>query len=135
MDEEVEVSHKSKYNSGVAKEIRRNDLWKDANYHSRTGQFVKWNEDLDTIWRELCADLKTDFTNREKEFKEFDTELTKIGRIEDKSSNGFAELTKDFYDKRDKHYKELMKKEIFLRRLENALGKGTAYEDDDEDSF
>ena len=135
MDNEETEIHKSKYNSGVAKEIRRNDLWKDANYHSRSGQFVKWNEDLDTIWRELCADLKNDFTKREEEFKKFDTELTKIGRIEDNSSNGFAELDKTFYDKRDKHYKELMNKEVFLRRLENELGKGTAYEDDDEDSF
>jgi len=131
MDENLEVNHKSKYNSGVAKEIRRNDLWKEANFHSRTGQFTKWSEDLDTIWSELCADIKPEeFKNKKEEFEKFDNDLLIIGRIEDKSSNGFAELGKDFYDKRDKHYKKLRDKEIFLRRLENSLGKGTAYEDD-----
>jgi hypothetical protein len=133
---EVEQNKKSKYNSGVAKEIRRNDLWKETNLHSRNGLFIKWNEDLDTIWSELCADIKPEeFDNKQKEFNEFDKAIKEIGNIQDKMNKGFDEADKDFLDKRDKHYKKLREKEIFLRRLENSLGKGTAYEDDDEDSF
>jgi len=134
--EEVEQNRKSKYNSGVAKEIRRNELWKETNSHSRNGNFTKWNEDLDCIWSELCADIKSeDFKDKKKEFDKFDLEMIEIGKIEDTTKQGFKALDKDFYSKRDKHYKKLREKEIFLRRLENSLGKGTAYEDDDEDSF
>jgi len=135
-DEEVEQNRKSKYNSGVAKEIRRNKLWEETNTHSRSGNFIKWNEDLDTVWSELCADIKPEeFNGKKTDFEKFDTEIMEIGRIEDTNKQGFKEIDKEFYAKRDKHYKKLRDKEIFLRRLENSLGKGTAYEDDDEDSF
>jgi hypothetical protein len=133
---EIEQNHKSKYNSGVAKEIRRNELWKETNSHSRLGQFTKWNEDLDCIWSELCADIKPeDFEEKKKDFEEFEGKIMKIGKIEDTTKQGFKDFDKDFYNKRNEHYKILRNKEIFLRRLENSLGKGTAYEDDDEDSF
>jgi hypothetical protein len=135
-DEEVEQNKKSKYNSGVAKEIRRNDLWKETNLHSRNGLFIKWNEDLDCIWSELCADIKKEeFEKKKEEFEKFDKKIKEIGKIQDNVNKGFNEADKNFLDKRDNHYKELREKEIFLRRLENSLGKGTAYEDDDEDSF
>ena len=68
---EEETERKSKYNSGVAKEIRRNKLWDDANRHSREGKYSKWNEDLDRIWIELIADAKkkNKLTDKEKELK------------------------------------------------------------------
>jgi hypothetical protein len=115
---------KSKYHSGNFRESRRNKLWEEVNFHSRSGLFIKWNEDLDTVWSELCADLKEDDYNKKKEeFSTFDIKILEVGRIEDSSSNGFAELSKEFHDKRDKHYKILRDKEVFLRRLENFLGK------------
>lgn len=73
---EQEEVKKSKYNSAVSKEIRRSDIWKEANRHSRNGLYNKWNEDLDCIWSELCADLKEDdFTKKEEAFKKFDQEI------------------------------------------------------------
>jgi len=66
MEEPTEFK-KSKYNSAVSKEIRRSEVWKEANTHSRAGQYRKWNDDLDCIWRELCADIKKDNKESKKE--------------------------------------------------------------------
>jgi len=44
-------------------------------------------------------------------------------------------MTKVEQTRRTNHYKILMSKEVWLRELENELGKGTIYEEDDEDSF
>ena len=38
-------------------------------------------------------------------------------------------------DKRAEQYKILNEKELFLKRLENELGKGTTFDDGDEDDF
>jgi hypothetical protein len=134
--EEPEELKKSKFNTAVSKEVRRSELWKDANNHSRNGQYARWNDDLDCIWSELCADIKdeTKFKTRDTEIKAFDKKIETIGQFKDKKT-GFNKLTKEQIENRGKHYLELRNKEIWLRRLENELGKGTAYEDDDEDSF
>lgn len=132
---------KSKYNSGVAKEIRRNKVWDDANTHSRNGNYSKWNMDLDRIWCELAGDLKYDkkeksdkeYEEFKKDFDEFDTKLAKLGTFEDNPHTGFKKVTKNQISKRNGQYKILMNKELFLRRLEEYLGKGTKWEDDEED--
>jgi hypothetical protein len=38
-------------------------------------------------------------------------------------------------EKRAFQYRFLMEKSLFLRRLQNAQGKGTAYHSEDEDDF
>ncbi|MCK9429452.1 MAG: hypothetical protein M0R17_05570 [Candidatus Omnitrophica bacterium] len=131
---EQEEVKKSKYNSAVSKEIRRSEVWKEANTHSRNGQFRKWNDDLDCIWRELCADTKNNFYAKETEFKEINQKIAKIGNIID-SKLGFSPMTKKEIEDRQKHYELLMEKDVWLRKLENELGKGTILEEDDEDSF
>lgn len=159
--ENEEESKVSKYNSGIAKLIRLNTLWIDVNNHSRQGVYAKWNEDLDRIWSELCADLKDieekdeDSDKKEKirkrkdekgnrvlyfdeektKINEFDTKIANEGEFMDKEPQGFAQITKDMKDKRAKQYKFLLEKEIYLRKLENKLGKGTAWDDEDEDSW
>lgn len=49
-DEQPKIS---KYNSGIAIIMRLDVLWKDTHVHSRSGQYYKWNLDLDRIWCEL----------------------------------------------------------------------------------
>ncbi len=58
----------SKHNSSVSIIIRLDFLWKDANRHAREGKFSDWNNDLDTIWRELARDLQDD-EYKDKRFK------------------------------------------------------------------
>ena len=48
----------SKYNAGVAIQIRLDKLWTDTHNHCRQGRFSLWNADLDRVWCELAADLK-----------------------------------------------------------------------------
>jgi hypothetical protein len=139
MNEEFEKEEvrKSKYNSGIAKEMRRNDLWKDSNSHSRSGQYKKWNEDLDRIWCELSSDVhkKNLFEVKEKLFKQFDIDLAQLGEFDNKGNVGFEKPSEDKMNNRSLQYRKLMEKEIFLRLLEEEVGKGTSWEEDDEDEF
>lgn len=145
-----EEKRTSKHNSSVSIIIRLDFLWKDANRHSRLGHFADWNNDLDTIWRELARDLKDDEYKDQKEKKEgkdittkgyksnfdaFDEEIKTSGRIEDSAGQGFNKLTEDQITTRAKQYEILNRKDLFLRRLENHLGKGTKFIDEDEDDF
>jgi len=128
---EEEELKKSKFNTAVSKEIRRSELWKDANAHSRGGLFQKWSDDLDCIWSELCADITPDKFDKEKEGYE---KVSFVSLIKD-SKSGFKKLSVNDMKLRAEQYNKLREKELFLRRLENKLGKGTAWQEEDEDSF
>lgn len=126
----------SKYNSGVSALIRLNDLWIDTHKHSRNGYFNSWNLDLDRIWCELAKNFEEKiYQEKKKLFDDFETKLKDSGKINDFKSDAFKEIPNEEIKKRGVHYKILMEKELFLRRLENELGLGTAWEDEDEDDF
>lgn len=132
-DEEVLIS---KHSSGVSIIIRIDGLWKDANIHSCAGNYSKWNTKLDVIWRELARDiLEKDWDEKKKDFDVFDTELIKVGAFKDTGSGTFEDMSNDDIGNRSEQYKILNKKELFLKRLENKLGKGTTFSDGDEDDF
>ena len=126
----------SKHSSGVSILIRIDGLWKDANRHSRSGLYYKWNDDLDVIWRELARDLSnTDYEEKKREFDSFDEQLIKSGKFNDSNDETFQNIPKEVFEKRSKQYKILNNKELFLKRLENFLGKGTTWDDGDADDF
>lgn len=134
--EEITEQKISKYSSGINKLIRLNNLWNDVNTHSRNGKFEKWNEDLDCIWSELSADLSDDdFKTKEESWNVFDSEILDIGQINDKLNDTFNKIGNDELLKRSQQYKKLREKESFLRRLENEVGMGTTYRDEEEDEF
>lgn len=139
--EPTEASVISKINSGMLINLRLNELWKDAHRHSRDGKYSKWNDDLDRVWMELGGDEKEvdqkkdkkkyeessdyKFTTFSKEYAEACGSKTKTGgfnKINDADKGSFV-----------KQKQALMKKELFLRRLQNQQGKGTAYQTSDED--
>ena len=126
----------SKYSSGVSIMMRINALWIDANNHSRAGMFSKWNTDLDTIWRELARDItEKDYKPKKEEFDGFDTQLITTGPFKDSGGETFDGLTSDQTTARSKQYKILNDKELFLKRLENSLGKGTTWDEGDGDDW
>lgn len=132
-NEEVKVS---KYNSGMAIIMRLDSLWKDTHRHSREGNFEKWNCDLDRIWCELARDLNEgEYSGKKEEFEEFDNKLKEFGKFIDNITDAFKSPTKEQITNREKQYHVLMEKELFLRRLENALGKGTAWDAGNEDDW
>jgi len=136
MEEQADIQKISKYNSGVAIQIRLDGLWNKANLFFLKGLYEKWNDVLDNIWRELCRDIeKNDFDLIKTEFNKFDIELAKLGKINDNPPEGFAIATKEQIDNRIEQRKILDKKEIYLKRLENSLGKGTKFDEGDDDDF
>ena len=140
-DNEVQTS---KYSTGVNINLRIDQLWKDSHLHSRNNMFNAWNLDLDCIWSELARDFKENrdkekdikpYKELEEEFKEFEKDILKEGQIEDKKPAGFKELSKKQIESRSKHYQTLRKKQLFLARLENKLGKGTTFDGNEEDDI
>lgn len=135
---EEQTDHKvSKFSSGINILLRIDSIWKDANTHSRAGHFEKWNLDLDNIWRELAADLiaKKKYDEKSKIFYEFDEKLAKTGAFLDTGMPGFKKPEQKDIKNRSEQYKLLCKKELFLRTVENDVGKGTTWDDDEDDEF
>ncbi len=102
----------SKYNSAVSELTRIDFLLQAGNNYKAMGRFDKWNEKLDTVWVELAADATADH------YKRFDI---------------FTQLIIKNFSNKQILYQILMKKHIFLKKLQNKLGKGTAYYDPDDD--
>ena len=120
----------SKFNSAKLINMRLHNLWLDCTNHSRKGKFLGWNADLDRVWCELAADEEEGNDNF-KRFDKFNDELRAINPIMNwKSSEGFSDAESPDPEKKNKQYKKLMDKEIFLRTLMHKQGKGTAYQDD-----
>jgi len=102
---------KSVYNAAISQLYRLDQLWQKCHLYRNSGQLMKWNYTMDSIWTELGSDAGE---NHPKEFEDFMTII-----IENKDNKG-------------KLYQILMNKEIWLRKLQNYQGKGTAYEEDDD---
>jgi len=133
---EPEVKQVSKFSSGINQLMRLDQLWKDTNLFSVGGFYSKWNVKLDVIWRELARDLPDkEYEAKKENFDNFDTRLATSGPFMDNGSDTFNDVGKDVMAKRSDQYKILNEKELFLRRLENSLGKGTTWDDEDEDGF
>ncbi len=127
MDEDQGEVKISKYNSEMAQINRIDGLWRDANNHSRLGLYSKWNKDLDCIWSELIENLEdSDYKIKEKEFKEIEINLGKLGSFKDNADEGFTAPTEEDLKTRSKHYTGLRKKELVIRRLQKFVGKGSS---------
>ncbi|KKL64869.1 hypothetical protein LCGC14_2160640, partial [marine sediment metagenome] len=122
-----------------------NNLWLNVNRYASSGQYRKWNSELDRIWCELVGDVK-EVKNKNEEksegqdeeksdedkFKEFNKKISKeIKKL--KPKKGFSEYSKEDKDVMINIYEAIQEKEIFLRRLMNKQGKGTAYEESWDD--
>ena len=121
----------SKLNSGWLINKRLDELWRDAYKYCKTGSFIHWDITLDTLWSELGGEYD-DESQEQKDYEQLNIQL--IG-IKNWSSNnpGFKSVGSDEQKEKSKQYKLLRKKEMFLRRIQNKQGKGTAYRESDED--
>ncbi len=129
----IDVGNLSKYNSGALINMRLNDLWQDAHRHKRKGKYSDWNGDLDAVWCELAGDVK-EGSDKDKDFMKINLKLAEYKPILNWDENaGFKKMNNDSLKKKSFQYFYLIKKEVFLRRLQNVQGKGTAYGDEDDD--
>jgi len=137
----------SKYNSGINIIMRLDEIWRNTHKAVKEGKYYEWNVWLDRAWCELARDLKEEeYSGDEKEkkkgykekFEELDKAVFENGDLidnEESVSVGFQKPSSNLWKKRNDQYKALMAKDLFLRRLENHLGKGTAWDEEDEDGF
>jgi hypothetical protein len=130
------IEKTSKFSSGLNIIMRLDELWKDTHKHSREGKYRLWNMDLDRMWLELARDLdEKKFTQKLEDFKKFDKKIQEIGIINDSGLKGFKVMSNQEIIKRSNHYDAIMGKQLFIARLENELGKGTTFDEGDEDDF
>lgn len=124
----------SKYNSAVAQLKRMDSIFDAMHKEVRQGNFFQWNINLDRLWIELIGDLDDD-NKEEKALNEINKDIIKLHPLVSGSPSSFNKKPKDYYDKVGAQYQLLMKKEKLLRKLQNTLGKGTAWSDPFEDDF
>ena len=67
-----------------------------------------------------------------QEFLDFDKQLSEFLPFQD-NFKSFHKPGKNFFAKRDKQYRILMDKQLFLARLENEVGKGTSWSESEDD--
>lgn len=130
-----ETQQVSKYNSAIAKLIIVNNLWNRVHTASLAGNYRFWNLILDKIFTELCSDLQ-EGSDREKKVKEqfieFAKKLSETGAMYTHSVVGFSNQDKEGAQRASKQYLILIDKEIWLKRIQNMLGKGTVWQDDED---
>jgi len=131
--EEGSINIKSKFNSSLLILQRLDRLFQDSHRHSRSGEYIRWNEDLDRIWVELCDDSGEE---DEKKLKEINKKITTsglYGLVKPRTDDNKEKLK---YLLRLTKIRELMmEKEVFLRKLQKKQGKGIGYEDPEEDEW
>lgn len=109
---------RSKLNAGGLDLIRLHNIWERCHVAKRSGRLSNWNDELDCAWTELAGDL--DPKSNKELFDQYNLLIKLIVKY-----------------RRDKVILNqiLMRKQIFLKRLQNKLGKGTAYIEDGQDDF
>lgn len=113
MPEEAINKQTSKYKGAIQQIIRLDYIWQECHRNSHNGNLKGWNDCLDSAWRELASDTKNTTSKH----------FTKIKKYND--------LIIQYKSNRNILNQVLMRKEIFLRRLENSQGKGMDYNEED----
>ncbi len=128
---EDEESKISKINSAGLINSTLERLWSDSYNAQSAGSYILWNTKLDSIWTILGGDCK-DGDNNDKKMNEINLAVFANGSLKGKSGVGF---NKKDNSNNPIQYLSLMKKALFLHRLQNIQGKGTAYDRGDKDDF
>ena len=131
-DSEIASPKLSKFNAAALINIMVTNLWKDSYRHSRAGELSKWNADLNCLWMEFAGDVEPE-SDEETEYKKIEKELAEEGNLVKPKATGFKARGEGESVNFAKQYRILMRKSIFIRRLQNKQGKGTAYYDDADD--
>ena len=94
---------------------------------------VNWNRKLDAIWSILGGD-QSKGDDVDKKMSTLNLRLYKTGSLNHKKT-GFKKLEAGESENIALQYLILNEKNLFLRRLQNKQGKGTAYKNDDTDDM
>ncbi|HJX50999.1 MAG TPA: hypothetical protein VJ438_06060 [Candidatus Nanoarchaeia archaeon] len=129
--EAVEEDKQSRINAAGLINATLEKLWLDCYNAMALGKYSLWNIKLDAIWAILGGDEK-EGDIADKEITKLDLQIYNCGSLKSKTGTGFDEKENP---NNAIQYHLLKKKSIFLRRLQNKQGKGTAYENPDMEDF
>ena len=107
----------SKYNEAGLQIMRLHNLWTKIEDHINKGEQRSWKFLLDSVWRELYADVYH-LTDPEIYIKQ--NKLLKL---------------KIAHSKGEDEYEALNDRHQFLKKLQDAVGKGGVFSDGTEDDF
>jgi len=108
-------------------------LWGKCYTAMSNGNLVQWNRNLDAIWTILGGDCLEKDTN-DTAFAKINLSIYNTGSLNHKKT-GFQTINSDEATRMSLQYLLLNKKSLFLRRLQNSQGKGTAYRNEDDDDI
>ncbi len=123
----------SRYNEAGFQVQRLNEYWIQAENYANRGNLSKWHFKLNTIWRELTADVERlndtyEIPNLNKD-KASSVSLT----LWIKSRNTFLTKKIKLCQNKSDLYIQLSMKHEFLKWVQDKCGKGGSYSDVDED--
>ncbi len=130
---ESEEERISKINAAGIINVTLENLWRDVFLAMAKGNLVTWNRKLDAIWGILGGDQKEGDTE-DKKMEALNLKIYETGGLSHKKI-GFKKLGEEEAEKMSMQYLLLNKKNLFLRRLQNKQGKGTAYASEDRDDM
>lgn len=133
VNQEVDEEKLSRINAAGLINITLENLWKDCYNAMADGNLVRWNRKLDAIWTNLGGDVK-EGEAADKKMEEIDSKIYKTGSLNHKKT-GFQKADENESTIMSLQYLHLKEKALFLRRLQNKQGKGTAYTSEDDDDF
>jgi len=123
----------SKINAAGLINMAIENLWREAYAAMAANKFSLWNVKLDAIWCILGGDV-VEGEKEDKAFNELELKIYKTGSL-NHVTQGFESHKDSDKNKIAMQYLLLRKKTIFLRRLQNSQGKGTAYSSGDNDDW
>ena len=130
-NQDMDDEKMSRINSAGIINITIENLWRESYSAMARGDYSLWNIKLDSLWAILGGDVK-DESKEDKKFNAINVKIYESGSIKNKVGSGFEAKENP---NNPLKYQLLLKKALFLRRLQNSQGKGTAYISDDEDDF
>jgi len=123
----------SKINAAGIINITIENLWRDVFIAMSNSNLVLWNKKLDAIWSILGGDQEKGDTV-DKKMTALNSRIYATGSLSH-TKVGFEKLGDDAAEKMALQYLLLNEKNLFLRRLQNKQGKGTAYMGEDRDDM
>ena len=130
---ESEEERISKINAAGIINVTIENIWRDIFVAMAQGNLTLWNRKLDAIWGILGGDVKEGEVE-DTNMAALNLKIYETGSLNHKKS-GFQKLKDDESEKMALQYLLLNKKNLFLRRLQNKQGKGTAYAFEDRDDM
>ena len=130
-NQETDEQKVSRINSAGLINSTLEKLWLDCYSVMARGDYLLCNTKLDSIWAILGGD-EDEGGDKDTEMNEINLKIYENGSLKAKMGQGF---NKKSNPNNAIQYQWLMKKSLFLRRLQNSQGKGTAYASDDDDDI